>query len=82
MSNATHTTDWSTSAHGGSAEPSSTELCALKKQLDEWGGAPSRLFRLQRVAATMSRAVGRKRFVAPTSIILFLLVVGILIAKA
>jgi hypothetical protein len=81
MGNATRRMDWITSAHGGSAEPSSAEVSALKKQLDECDESRGRLFCLQCMAETMKPAIG-KHFMTSVLVILFLLVVGTLVAKA
>ena len=81
MRNSTRTTDWSTSAHGRLAEPSSAEVSALKKQLDECGGSRGRLFRLQCMAEAMKRAIG-KHVMMSVFVILLLLVVGALVATA
>ena len=81
MSNATHTTSWSTSAHGGTTEPSSTELFALKKQLDECGESQGPLFGMRCVAESMNRTVAN-HFVTFLLIIVLVFVVGTLIANA
>jgi len=81
MSNATRTTGWSTSAHGGPTEPSSTELSALKRQLDECGESQGPMFGVRCVAETMSRTVA-SHFVSVVLAIVLLFVVGTLIAKA
>jgi len=81
MNNATRTTDWSTSADGGPTEPSSTELSELKRQLDECGEAQGPLFGVRCVAETINRTVA-SHFVTSVLVIVFLLVVGTLIAKA
>jgi hypothetical protein len=81
MNNATRTTSWSTSAHGGSTEPTSTEQSALKRQLDECGGSRGRLFRVQSIAETMHRIVA-SHFVTSVFVVVVALVVITLIAKA
>ena len=74
MSKATRATGWSTSAHGGPTETSSTELSALKRQLDECGESQGPLFRVHCVAETMIRTVANHVVTSVLVIVLCLVV--------
>jgi hypothetical protein len=81
MNNAPRTAGWSTSAHGGPTEPSSTELSALKRQLDECGESQGPLFGVQCVAETFTRTIAN-HFVTTVLVIVLFIAVGTLLAKA